>query len=57
MLHQIKDMGDPSTDTAQLVAEAEAQADEEAFQEEKAKSENVALLAAHDAVYTPIQPQ
>ena len=57
MLHQIKDMEDPSTETAQIVAETEAQANEEALQKEKAESENAALVAAHNAIHNPIQPQ
>ena len=49
-------MEDPTTQTAELLAEAEAQADEEAFQKEKIESENEALLAADNVLYDPIQP-
>ncbi|MCJ1398202.1 hypothetical protein MMC11_001399 [Xylographa trunciseda] len=56
MLHQIKDVEDPSTETAQIAAEAEAEANEEAFQQEKAESENKALLTAHTAEDNMVQP-
>lgn len=46
LLHQIKDIDDPTDESAHVAADAEADANEEALQKERAGSEIEALKAS-----------